>query len=51
MESLRENDRSGLGLPIGVDHGALLVTDVLPVPVPGLFEAVSEAFQLRMGVG
>jgi hypothetical protein len=34
--SLRDDDGAGLGLPVGVDDGALLVADVLPVPLPCL---------------
>lgn len=34
--NVRDDDRASLGLPVGVDDGALLVADVLPVPLPGL---------------
>lgn len=32
---MRDDDGTGLGLPVGVDDRALLLADVLPVPLPG----------------
>lgn len=34
--SVRDDDRSGLSLPVSVNDGALLLSDVLPVPFPSL---------------
>ena len=34
MIDQREDDGTSLGLPVGVDDGALLLSDVLVVPVP-----------------
>jgi hypothetical protein len=32
----RDDDRAGLRLPVGVNNSTLLVSNVLPVPVPRL---------------
>lgn len=46
-ENARDDNGAGLGLPVRVNDGALLVSDMLPVPFPSLPFCVSNGGERR----